>query len=77
MQQFTPDHKVLIELANTKMPYGRFKGRYLVEVPEPYYVWYRQKGWPQGKLGEQLAMMYEIKVNGLEKLIWPLVDKRK
>ena len=75
MQEFIPDKKALIELANTKMPYGRFKGKLLVEIPEPYYVWYRQKGWPKGKLGEQMAAMYEIKVNGLEKLIWPLVTK--
>lgn len=76
MQEFFPDKKALIDLANTKMPYGKFKNKLLVEIPEPYYVWYRQKGWPKGKLGEQLAAMYEIKVNGLEKLIWPLVQKR-
>jgi len=75
MQEFFPDKQALIELANTRMPYGRFKSKLLVEIPEPYYVWYRQKGWPKGKLGEQLAAMYEIKVNGLEKLIWPLVHK--
>ena len=46
-----------------------------LEIPEPYYVWYRQKGFPQGKLGDQLAMMYEIKANGLENLIWPLITK--
>lgn len=69
-------NKELIELANLRMPYGKYKGRLLVEIPEPYYVWYSQKGFPEGKLGHMLALMYEIKINGLEKLIWPLVSKK-
>lgn len=73
MEEFFPDKKVLIELANSRMQYGKYKGKLLIEIPEPYYVWYNQKGFPKGKLGEQLAMMYEIKLNGLEQLIWPLV----
>lgn len=75
MQEFIPDKRVLIELANARMYFGKFKGKLLIEIPEPYYVWYNQKGFPEGKLGEQLAMMYEIKANGLEELIWPLVVK--
>lgn len=69
------DREELIKLANTKMPFGKFKGHFLVHVPEPYYVWYRGKGFPPGKLGEQMQLMYEIKVNGLEHLIHPLIKK--
>jgi uncharacterized protein (DUF3820 family) len=65
----------LVKLANTKMPYGKFKGYYLINLPEPYLVWYRCKGFPAGKLGEQLQVMLEIKTNGLEELIYPLVRK--
>jgi len=62
-------NKELLELAHTKMPFGKYQGRFLVDIPEPYYVWYKNKGFPAGKLGKQLAMMYEIKLNGLEVLI--------
>lgn len=65
----------LVKLANTKMPYGKYKGRYLVDLPEFYVVWYRNNGFPKGKLGEQLSVIYEIKVNGLEHLLRPLIQK--
>ena len=57
--------KHLIELAFTKMPFGKYKDYYLSEIPEPYYVWFRQKGFPKSKIGFLLEEMYEIKVNGL------------
>ena len=58
--------KHLIELAFTRMPFGRYKDYYLSEIPETYYVWFKQKGFPTGKMGNYLAEMYEIKLNGLE-----------
>ena len=61
------DH--LIELAHYRMPFGKYKGKYLVDIPESYYVWFRQKGFPGGKLGKLLAEMHEIKINGLEPII--------
>ncbi len=65
----SPDRQKLIELAHYRMPFGKFKGRYLVDLPEPYLIWFRQKGYPKGKLGDLLQSMTEIKVNGLEPLI--------
>lgn len=56
-------------LANTKMPYGKFKGRHLIDLPEHYIVWYNNKGFPEGKLGDQLRLVYELKLNGLEDLV--------
>ena len=67
--EIRPDYKKLVELAHYKMPFGRFKNRYLVDLPEPYLVWYRQKGFPDGKLGDLLRSMLEIKINGLEPLV--------
>ncbi|NQX85264.1 MAG: DUF3820 family protein [Flavobacteriaceae bacterium] len=64
----------LIQLANTKMPYGKYKGRYMIDLPEYYVVWYKTKGFPKGKIGEMLATVYELKVNGLEDLVRRIKD---
>ncbi len=63
----------LIELANYKMPFGKYIDQYLVNLPEAYYIWFQQKGFPDGKLGKLMQEMYEIKINGLEHLIKPLI----
>ena len=65
----TGSKEFLIQLAHTQMPYGKYKGRLLIDLPEYYLVWYHTKGFPKGKLGLQLAQVYELKVNGLEYLI--------
>jgi len=56
-------------LANSKMPFGKFKGKHLIDLPEHYIVWYNNKGFPKGKLGDQLRLVYEIQLNGLEDLV--------
>lgn len=73
--------EVLVQLAAMEMPFGKYTGRLLIDLPEPYVVWFARRGFPQGKLGEMLALVHEIKVNGLEYLIDPLrpcreADKR-
>ena len=74
MEDFQRDsRKELMELANARMPFGKYEGKLLIELPEHYLVWYQNKGFPKGKLGSQLAQMMEIKLNGLEKLIYPLI----
>jgi len=65
----------LVELANAKMHYGKYQGRYLIHLPEAYLVWYKNKGFPGGKHGRQLELILEIKINGLEGLIYPLMKK--
>ncbi|WP_420601050.1 DUF3820 family protein [Flagellimonas sp.] len=64
-----PDQQKLLELAHYKMPFGKYKDWYLVDLPLPYLVWFRQKGFPKGKLGEHLTTMLDVKENGLEPLI--------
>ena len=65
----------LITLANYKMPFGKYKDEYLLNIPEYYYTWFQRKGFPQGKLGSLMKEMYEIKINGLEALLRPLIRK--
>ena len=69
------DPKQLIKLAHTKMPFGKYEGRYLIELPEYYVVWYHNKGFPEGKLGDMLKQVYELKLNGLEDLIRTIQKK--
>lgn len=65
--EFSP--QALIELAHYKMPFGKYSGRYLTDLPLPYLVWFRQKGFPEGKLGLLLQTALEVKENGLEALL--------
>jgi uncharacterized protein (DUF3820 family) len=63
----------LIEIANMRMPFGKYNGRRIIELPEEYLLWFKNKGFPQGKLGLLLEMTLEIKIEGLEGLIKPLI----
>lgn len=63
---------MLVKLVTMRMPFGKYKGVLLCNLPEPYLVWFNQKGFPPGNLGMLLQTMYEIKLNGLEYLLAPL-----
>lgn len=67
--EIQPDKEKLLELAHYKMPFGKYKGRYLVDLPIAYLVWFKQKGFPSGKLGEYLRTMLDVKSDGLEPII--------
>jgi uncharacterized protein (DUF3820 family) len=71
-QPATQDQAYFLLLARTKMPFGKYQGRLLVDLPEPYVVWLSRRGFPSGPLGEMLRLVYEIKANGLEYLFEPL-----
>jgi uncharacterized protein (DUF3820 family) len=66
------DYELLLKLAKMRMPFGKYKDTLLVDLPEPYVVWFSQNGFPEGELGEMLGIVYEVKVNGLEYLFDPL-----
>jgi uncharacterized protein (DUF3820 family) len=72
MEEVKPNPQILIDLVTMKMPYGKYKDRLLCDLPESYLVWYREKGFPPGKMGVLLETIYEIKLNGLEYLLRPL-----
>jgi len=66
------DQELLLKIARTTMPFGRYRDRLLPDLPEPYLVWFAREGFPPGELGMMLAILYEMKVNGLEYLLRPL-----
>lgn len=63
------DSALLVELRSTRMPYGKFKGSAIADIPEHYLLWMARTGFPPGRLGQLLALMYEIRLNGLEGLL--------
>ena len=71
---FKKEH--LVELATMSMPFGKYSGRKIIDLPEEYLLWFRDKGFPEGKLGYLMGLALEIKIEGLESLIEPLKGKR-
>jgi uncharacterized protein len=65
----------LLKLASYRMPFGKYQGRLLLDLPEPYVVWFAKQGFPKGELGVMLGILYEIKLNGLEYLFQPLCPR--
>lgn len=69
------DPTLLLELVRMKMPFGKYKGVVLCNLPVSYLEWFQRKGYPNGKLGMLLQTMFEIKINGLDYLLEPLKSK--
>lgn len=67
-----PDPELLKQLVEMKMPFGKYEGYTLSNLPVSYLEWFNRNGFPKGKLGVLLSTMYEIKLNGLEYLLVPL-----
>lgn len=70
------NNEALKNAMNQVMPFGKYKGRKLIELPEPYLVWFNQQGFPDNALGSYLALIYEIKLNGLEQVVQPLLHEK-
>jgi uncharacterized protein len=66
--------QVLIDLVSTRMPFGKYKGYILCDLPEPYVVWFHGKGFPPGNIGILLSALYEIQLNGLQYLLRPIKE---
>lgn len=62
----------LLRLVTTVMPYGKFKGRVIADLPGHYLNWFAREGFPQGEIGRLLALMQEMDHNGLKPLLEPL-----
>ena len=68
------DPNQLLLLVTMKMPFGKYEGRLLCNLPVSYLEWFERKGFPKGKLGELLQTMHVIKTNGLEELLVPIKE---
>lgn len=74
IEEFLPK-KDLLEMVTAKMPFGKYKGKYLVDLPDAYFVWFKQKGYPNGKLGKQIQSVGELKANGAGGMLRSVRDK--
>ena len=70
-----PNSDILIQVVRMEMPYGKYKGTLICRLPMFYLEWYKRTGFPKGKIGILLETIYEIKLNGLEDLLKPLIRK--
>jgi len=69
------DQQLMLKLAAYRMPFGKYANHLLIDLPEPYVIWFANKGFPKGELGQMLRIVHEIKINGLEYLFDPLRPK--
>lgn len=68
-----PDPQLLLEIVKMQMPFGKYQGRLLSDLPVSYLEWFKRKGgFPKGKLGVLLETVYEIKLNGLDEILHKL-----
>jgi uncharacterized protein (DUF3820 family) len=67
--EIIPNKKHLFKLAKATMPFGKYKGRLLIDLPEHYLIWFKTKGFPDNNLGKMMQEIYEIKLNGLEHIL--------
>jgi uncharacterized protein (DUF3820 family) len=69
-----PDN--LVKLATLRMPFGRYQGKRLMDLPESYLLWFEKQGFPKGEMGTLLQLMLEIDRNGLKYLLEPLRNEQ-
>ena len=62
-------------LVSREMPFGKYQGRLIADLPGDYLAWFSREGFPKGEIGSLLALMYEIDHNDLKALLVPLRNK--
>jgi uncharacterized protein (DUF3820 family) len=69
VENINPDPKILVDIVKTKMPFGKYKGSLICDLPVSYLEWFKNKGFPPGKMGMLLSSVYEIKINGMNSIL--------
>ncbi len=67
-----PDPELLKDLVRVRMPFGKHKGKLIADIPEAYLLWFNSKGFPPGKLGMLMSTCYEMKLNGMDNMLYEL-----
>jgi len=75
VENVTPDPQVLVDIVNTRMPFGKYKDTLICDLPISYLEWFHNKGFPPGKLGMMLSTTFEIKSNGVDKILRMIKEK--
>ena len=65
----------LQRLVTLEMPFGKYQGTPIADLPGAYLTWFARKGFPKGEIGRLLQLMHEIDHNGLSALLTPLRGK--
>ena len=63
------DKSLLIKLVNTPMPFGKYQGRFIIDLPEAYLLWFQRQGFPRGEIGKLLQLALEIEVSGSRDIV--------
>ena len=71
------DPQILRDLVTKKMPFGKYKDSLMADLPIHYLEWFKRQGFPPGKLGVWMETVYEIRLNGLEEILYQLKRKMK
>jgi uncharacterized protein (DUF3820 family) len=75
VENVNADPQILVDIVKTRMPFGKYKDTLISDIPISYLEWMQRKGFPPGKLGMLMSTAYEIKLNGLDKLLWVIKAK--
>ena len=66
----------LVKLAKWQMPFGKYAGRVLIDLPEEYLFWFQKNDFPKGELGELMKLCLELKIEGLDGVVKPLKNSQ-
>jgi hypothetical protein len=69
MENALADKSLLLKLLNTPMPFGKYQGRMIIDLPETYLLWFQREGFPRGEIGKLLQLALEIEVSGSKSLV--------
>jgi len=62
-------------MVKSRMPFGKYEGWFITDLPVHYLEWFSREGFPNGDLGQYLSTMYEVKINGIEKILDPIKNE--